>query len=39
MGVSDSWVEAGCLLQSPLLVEELHLLVRSYDELLRAVTS
>jgi hypothetical protein len=39
MGVSDRWVEAGCLLQSPLLVEELHLLVRSYDELLRAVTS
>ena len=38
MHVSDRWVAQGCLLDSPLLVEELHLLVRSYDELRRVVT-
>ncbi len=37
MEVSDRWVAAGCLLASPLLVDELHLLVRSYDSLRQAV--
>jgi hypothetical protein len=37
MGASDTWVDQGCLLDSPLLVDELHLLVRSYDSLRHAV--
>jgi hypothetical protein len=37
MGASDTWVNQGCLLDSPLLVDELHLLVRSYDSLRHAV--
>jgi hypothetical protein len=37
MHVSDRWVADGCLLSSPLLVDELALLVRSYDALLAAV--
>ena len=37
MHVSDRWVADGCRLSSPLLVEELTLLVRSYDALLGAV--
>lgn len=37
MHVSDRWVAAGCLLTSPLLVDELTLLVRSYDALLAVV--
>ena len=39
MHVSDRWVAAGCLLTSPLLVDELTLLVRSYDALLAAVAA
>jgi hypothetical protein len=37
MEVSDRWVEEGCDLGSPLLVEELISLVRSYSELRAAV--
>jgi hypothetical protein len=37
MHVSDRWVAEGSLLSSPLLVDELALLVRSYAALLTAV--